>query len=208
MAAFTPEQPRFEPRADYLATLQAFGTEFAAAAQDNQVFDTGEGIRVIAGVMAATNSLATLKGAETLELVVVEHAGEGATSYNYDLRHKAANDDAIGDPVTGVYWSNFTDQHLLGHTAREGERMRDLLEAAKFTMWDAMLAAPDHVHSESIGAALTAENITVAGARTALRRNVAPPVAPAQPEQVAPPPRAAGIARWLGWLGRWKWWGE
>lgn len=180
MTVATPEKPRFDPAADYRNTLASFELAFAQGAREGAAFDAGQGVRVLAGNMVATESLTYIKGAETLHLVVVEVVGEERTSYRYQLQHVNGNGESFGQNYTGMYLSNFGDTELKNHTQREGERARDWLDAARFDLFEAMAAAPDQV-STPIVDVIFAEEGTVDKAKSATRRIRA--------------------ARWLGWLG-------
>lgn len=150
MPTATPE--RFNPRADYLDTLSSFALAFSGV----EVFDAGQGARILVGDLAVTRSLATIEGADTIRLTVVEMSQGEDVSYRYTAQHRLEDGSDWGQPANGRYVSNFGDSHLAGSDEHTSKRVRSWLAAARFDRFEAMFAAHDQIPA-SVTAAANAE---------------------------------------------------
>ncbi|HEX7962956.1 MAG TPA: hypothetical protein VF466_00035 [Candidatus Saccharimonadales bacterium] len=147
MPTATPE--RFNPRADYLDTLSSFALAFSGV----EVFDAGKGARILVGDLAVTRSLATIEGADTIRLTVVEMTQGEDVSYRYSAQHRLEDGGSWGAPTHGMYFSNFGDPQLARTDEHTNKRVRSWLDAARFDRLEAMFAAHDQIPASVTDAA-------------------------------------------------------
>jgi hypothetical protein len=181
---FLERRPPFEPRADYIETLQAF--EHAVRTNPENQVAVDDSI-VLAGFCAARVDLLPpdsditkySSDAETLRMVIVKtQSDQSETFYRYNIRPLRRNGLVLGEEFTGIYRSSPSEIDWEGHTLDIGERHRALLQAIRFDVLEAGVIAQDEVHEDSLVAGIK-EGIAH---ETRLKRRKT-------------------LARWFGWLG-------
>jgi hypothetical protein len=181
---FLERRPPFEPRADYMETLQAFEHAVFTNREKGVVVDDGI---VLAGFCAARAELLPpdsdvtqySRDAETVRMVIVKtESDEGETFYRYDIRPLWRNGRLLGDEFTGIYRSSPSEIDWEGRTRILGERHRALLQAIQFDPLEAGVIAQDEVHQDSL----------IAGVKEGMAHE-------------ARLKRRKTLARWFGWLG-------